>query len=96
MHVTVGMLLHLCYYMFVTMYCTLSPAVTLKNCAFPSAVYLCVLCNWHNTRQLFTWRALYIYSLWWRCSVFYVMYQTNYDVIRKGIETEKHDNATQA
>jgi len=44
MHVTLCMLLHLCYFLLL---CTLLPVVTLMNCAFPSSVYLCVLCNCH-------------------------------------------------
>ena len=41
MHVTVCILLHLCYCMLLL--CTLLPAVTVKNCAFPSAVDFYVL-----------------------------------------------------
>jgi hypothetical protein len=60
--VVIRTLLYACFYYYVTfclLLCTLFPAVTLQNSAFPYAVYLCVLCKCHNTRQLLTWTYIY-------------------------------------
>jgi hypothetical protein len=53
--ITVPLLLYARYCMHIVTFmllCILLPDVTLKNSSFTTAVYLCVLCNYHRSSSL--------------------------------------------
>ena len=91
-HVTVRNSLHLCYCMFVTIY--IITRCNVKDlCVSLRSVFTCFAC--YSRQQAFIRSALTAWSLWWKYSVFSVVYQPIYGALPKCMETIKHYHGTQ-